>query len=413
MERFSTLITISLLSILVVSCDWLLDKGTVKPQPEWEADISFQGCEVYGFGIQKIMKHDDMIVAHTTFSPLDMIGIPDNRLCAIDMKTGQSLWFFPKDENKRYAYNFNGKGHLYKDKLVFRYYDKKNYPDPWANAVVCLDVETGEEKWRIEGFVSDNSIIPVQDVEGDERFCYFIRNESVIYCADLESDTCSIIKEYADYTVNKIELTSDKNIIVFYSTAEKDESNYLIRHNHLDILDRNTSEVIFTYSLETDIIPTILREFSLEGGIEKDGVLYLWSYCYNSAVDITSGEVLWERCDRFTYRPNVHLLYDNILLKCCDNATVAYDIHTGEIIYGEDNYGCWNATLHGKYVYLFGRDQKIDIIDIETGEKVDYIKCKYHSKGERLWGSYPTVIDDKLYMMSDYHLFRYPLYPWK
>ena len=396
----------------LVSCQRGVFERRETLQPEWEADMRYEGYGItWHFGLQNIMKYKDVIVASTTFSPPDTTGGPDDRLCALDAKTGKALWFFPEDVKRRYYYTFGGRGHLYKNKLVFRYYHTLPLCD---NSVVCIDVETGKEKWRIDDTRQADSPVLVLDVEGFERYSYFIHNEKNIYCADLENDTYSVVKEYTGYDVNKIEFTSDKNLMVFYSTSEKLESGYDIKHNHVDILDKDTYEVTFTYSLETDIIlPMNDRWFPIEGGIEKDGVLYLWSYCYNSAVDISSGEMLWERCDNFTYRPNVHLLYDNILLKCCDNATVAYDIHTGEIIYGEDNYGCWNATLHGKYVYLLNRDCVVDVIDIETGEIVDNIKSKYQRKRDKLWGSYPTVIDDKLYIRSDSYLFRYPLYPWK
>lgn len=410
-DRYSIRIIISLICIILVSCEKVAYKGRGTLQPEFEIDMNYgQDDGTWHWGINELKRYNDVLIANTTLRLMDSTGGLDNRLCAIDLKTKEPLWFFPKDVEQRYSFNFDGNGHLYKNKLVFRYYDTPRLRD---NSIVCINVETGDEKWRIEDTRQADSPILVRDVEGFERYSYFIHNEKNIYCADLENDTYSVIKEYTGYDVNKIEFTSDKNLMVFYSTSERLEPGYDIKHNHVDILDKDTYEVTFTYSLETDIILPLDRWFPIQGGIEKDGVLYLWSYCYNSAVDISSGEMLWERCDNFTYGPNVHLLYNNILLKCAVNATVAYDIHTGEIIYGEDNYGCWNATLYGKYVYLFNRVREIDVIDIETGEIVDYIKCKYQNKGEKFWGSYPTVLDNKLYILSDTHLFRYPLYPWK
>lgn len=404
---------ISIMCLTLTSCERNAYKRRGKLQPEWEADMRYYGHEgTYHFGVLKLHKYDDVIIANTTFNPPDTLGRPDDRLCGIDANTGETLWFFPKNVNERHYCVFYGTAHLYKHKLVFRYFDNP-YNGPNAHSTVCLDLDSQEEVWRLDGERLDIWHNENVNVVGDGQLCYFVNNNKDVYCANMESDSFEIIKRYEEYEVDNLSLTSDNNLMVFYSSSEKNESNYLIRHNHIDILDKSNYTVVFTYSLETDIIREIKREFAIQGAIEKDGVLYLWSDCYNSAIDMASGEIIWERENIYTYVPNDHILYGDILLKCAINATVAYDIHTGEIIYGEDNYGCYHASLHGKYVYLLNRDLEMDIINIETGEIVDYIQSRYHRKDDKFFGSYPTIIDDKLYIMSHSHLFRYPLYPWK
>ena len=63
-----------------------------------------------------------------------------------------------------------------------------------------------------------------------------------------------------------------------------------------------------------------------------------------------------------------------------------------------------------KYAYLVNRRNEIDIIDVETGTKLDKIVCPYGEIG--FFGSYPVIYDNKMYVMGENRLFRYPTYPW-
>ena len=105
--------------------------------------------------------------------------------------------------------------------------------------------------------------------------------------------------------------------------------------------------------------------------------------------------------------------YGGVLLKCAVNATTGYNAKMGEVLYSYDNYGSNYATQQGRYVYLLTAKSLVDIIDIKSGRKLDFIKCKYADKSKHFFGSYPTLIDGKMYIIMSYnHLFRYPTYPW-
>ena len=98
-------------------------------------------------------------------------------------------------------------------------------------------------------------------------------------------------------------------------------------------------------------------------------------------------------------------------MNCCVNATAGYNKKTGELLYLFDNYGSYYVTQAGRYAYFINRNEKLDILDIETGVRLDYVECP--EKGWSYFGrSYPTIYDDKLYIIGNNTLYRYPTYPW-
>ena len=96
---------------------------------------------------------------------------------------------------------------------------------------------------------------------------------------------------------------------------------------------------------------------------------------------------------------------------CC-NATIGYDKKTGEVKYLFDNYGSECVTQEGKYAYFINRKGKLDILDIETGTKLDYVVCPEKGFSDFRM-PYPTIYDDKLYIIGNNTLYRYPTYPWR
>jgi len=76
------------------------------------------------------------------------------------------------------------------------------------------------------------------------------------------------------------------------------------------------------------------------------------------------------------------------------------------------NYGSSYVSQVKGYAYFINRRLVLDIIDIETGEKLDYIECPDRKMG--FLGPYPTIYENKLYLVGyDNTLYRYPTYPWK
>jgi outer membrane protein assembly factor BamB len=129
------------------------------------------------------------------------------------------------------------------------------------------------------------------------------------------------------------------------------------------------------------------------------------------AIDLKTGETIWERYDMCAYTCQDVLFFNDVLMKCAVNATIGYDKKNGEVKYLFDDYGSWYVSQEGRYAYFINCKNVLDILDIETGQKLDYIECPNKRKG--FFGSYPMIYDDKLYIIGNNTLYRYPTYPWK
>ena len=74
-------------------------------QPEWSARIpTFESSDIYYPGILNLPKSGDIMVVPTTIYDGGFMW-EDNRLCGVDLKTGDVKWCFPSDlDNRRYCF---------------------------------------------------------------------------------------------------------------------------------------------------------------------------------------------------------------------------------------------------------------------------------------------------------------------
>ena len=392
------IIPISTFFLLFFSCCKVSYKeGTL--QPEWTVEIpTGTSGEIFYDGIPNMPKYGDLIIAHTTIADEGLFA-EDNRLCAINVKTGKIEWYYPSDLEERHYAHFDAKGYLFKNKLIFQYSkDYKTFSERWYRTTVCLNVEDGSVLWEKEGRTTNKDIPSV----GRNHECFFVPDSCHVYKANLETNQIEQFYNTGnkDIVINDISLSGDYLVLSCYSHSTEEYQF----ETYVTILDITTGDVIFDRHLGISDVPS--------HSCLENGRLYANRETYLAAIDIHTGETLWERDDYWTYTLFDLHLYKDVLLKCAGNATTAYDKNTGEILYDYRNYGSWYSSLHGKYVYLVNRKCKIDIIDIETGTKLDQIVCPYGRQG--FFGSYPVIYDDKMYIMGGTNrLFRYPVYPWK
>ena len=227
-------------------------------------------------------------------------------------------------------------------------------------------------------------------------------------CVDLNTDVCTEIYKDDILKINYMSLASEDRLLLFCYEDVIGSFAYL---TYIKILNLKTKAIEYFRKLTPENANRMITSIPAIG-FEKNGILYTNLDTYTAAIDIGSDKLLWGRQDYETYNSKDMFEYNGVLLKCGVNATTGYNAKTGEILYNYDNYGSNYATQQGQYAYLLTCKGFIDIIDIKSGTKMDYIKCKYDEKGESFLGSYPTLIDGKMYIMSYNHLFRYPTYPW-
>ena len=118
-------------------CKFQRVKGTL--QPEWETRIP-TGSSKYIFydGLPVLPKYKDWVIAHTTIYD-GGFNLEDNRLCAVNLKTGLVDWYFPKNIEERHYCDFDAKSYLYKNKVVFQYQkDARTYESRDLHTTVIL-----------------------------------------------------------------------------------------------------------------------------------------------------------------------------------------------------------------------------------------------------------------------------------
>ena len=406
MVRYSILALISAIMLLPSCCKIHGGKGTL--QPEWETRIPTGSSKyIYYNGLPVLPKYKDWIIAHTTVYD-GGFNFEDNRLCAVNLNTGLVDWYFPKNTEERHYCDFDAKSYQYKNKLVFQYQkDARTYESRDCHTICCLNLDSGEILWEIER-KSDKSRPANMDIIGKDKTCYFLQDSCIVCCVDLNTDVCTEIYKDDILKINYMSLASEDRLLLFCYEDVIGSFAYL---TYIKILNLKTKEIEYFRKLTPENANRMITSIPAIG-FEKNGILYTNLDTYTAAIDIGSDKLLWGRQDYETYNSKDMFEYNGVLLKCGVNATTGYNAKTGEILYNYDNYGSNYATQQGQYAYLLTCKGFIDIIDIKSGTKMDYIKCKYDEKGESFLGSYPTLIDGKMYIMSYNHLFRYPTYPW-
>ena len=369
-----TIIMTAVIIGLCSCCKMQHEQGSVKP--EWYADIpTFESPEIFYDGLPNMPQCGDLIIAHTTIYD-GGFWLEDNRLCAIDVKSGNTVWYFPADLATRHNCSFNAEGYTYEDKLVFQY-RKTEGLDNSSHTTVCLNAKSGKVIWELEkNSVSWDRIN--KDVVGYENYCFFVHGENEVCRVDLSNDDIETFYDADSLHISGINL-SDKYLVVSCDipTGEEFQDN-----RYCLVLDRNTGALI---------IPPVLvgsGDIRCKGMIYGD-VLYATLDTEITAIDVRGNRKLWERSDYWAYFMEDMYLYGDVLLKCCAYATVGYNKNNGEIIYDYRDYGSWYTTVHQGYAYLVSLKDELDIIDIATGQKVSKILCPDREAG--FIGSYPMI----------------------
>ena len=397
---------ISLSLLLLTSCCKFGDgRGTL--QPEWETRIPTGSSKVIFYdGLKILSKYKENIIAHTTVYD-GGFNLEDNRLCAVNLKTGLVDWYFPKNTDERHYCDFGAKSYLYKNKLVFQYQkDARTYESRDLHTTCCLNLDKNEVVWSVERDSKEGRPANM-DIIGKDKNCYFVQDNNILCSVDLETDVRTEIYKDDSLKINHLSFAEKDRLLLF---CYIEEGSFAYR-TYIKILNLKTKEIEYFRKLTPEKANRMITSIPAVG-FEKCGILYAALDTYTAAIDIKKDKLLWGRQDIWSYNAKDMFEYGGVLLKCGVNATTGYNAKTGEILYNYNNYGSNYATQQGRYVYLLTAKALVDIIDIKSGRKLDFIKCKYSNKGEDFFGSYPTLIDGKMYIMSYNHLFRYPTYPW-
>lgn len=400
MQKFLTRLTISIISLCSISScgkpDIPFPKG---PLPEWEVQIPTKKADVISWlGLYDIYKYGDILVAHTSFYTDP--AAEDNRLCGINEKTGEVEWFFPADTTKRYDYLFDSKAYQYKNLLFFKYSD--NDPRPLKRTyTTCFDIVTQKETWKIEDNASGEHI-----VYGVDNKCYFSNSSDELYCMNLDDLSMTKIFESDTTSISDMIVSKDNKYIIIshYRTVVADNKNYYYVKAFITVLDSENNSLV----LNKEISPSGYYYLSLSPTLfEYEGIVYVNINTYIAALNIQKNYIVWERYDDGMYMKRDMNNYNDIIFKSGINAISGYNSKTGERMYFHDFFGTMYSNCYGRFQYAIDSGLNLRIFDIETGKTLSIVKPKYKYRGDYFFGSNPTKIGDKLYIMGKKHLYRY------
>lgn len=414
MARNLILLTTSILIFLSYSC-CKQPKHQYGIKPLYEIQLpTGTSAEIYYNGLYTMPMYKDWIIAHTSIAD-DGIFREDNRLCAVNIKNKQVDWFFPINTNKRSYCAFDGKGYLYKNKLVFRYIKDFNEMSESNRTTVCLNLDTNEILWEVtedrDLSLDGKDLGNGEHVIGYKGKCFFVENEKDLIIADLDNNSHTTIYNSGEEFIHDLLLTEDNKFLVMFCykyNRNEDEYSY---DNRIRILDINSLQI--TYSREISPLAESGHFHFAASGCENDGIIYVNIDTFITAINWEQDIQLWEREDYWAYIMMDMNVFGNTLLKCGRNATIGYNIHSGDVVYDYRDHGSLYTSFDGPYAYMVTAGEKLEIIDIESGNILDTVTCPYRDGKSGFIGSYPSIHGDKMYIMGcSNKLFCYPKYPW-
>ena len=217
------------------------EQGSV--QPEWTAVIpTFESSSIFYDGLPNLPKHRDLIVAHTTIYDGGFMH-EDNRLCAINCKSGEVAWYFPSDLNNRKCCYFDDIGYSYKNKLVFQYSTQhlldmdSSFDMRKCRSTVCLDAETGQVLWEKETVT--NNVASSKTVVGQEEIVFFVQDSSKVVRANINDNT--FVDFFVDDSLSVNDMNLSDGLLTLFCWKRYDLYDYSI---YVVVLDSKTGGTV-------------------------------------------------------------------------------------------------------------------------------------------------------------------------
>lgn len=387
-------------------------------KPLWSTKLPGK-AGIYNYGLIGLPAFNGKILFHSTY--FTNIDGEDNRIHALDMKTGEIIWTSPEKYKKENSMFFGGVPFLSNEYMVTKM-PKSGITLPY-DRLICVNMNTGIEVWN-KSFKESNSYnVNYDDIVGSNSEFYFFQQTNtnpVLYKGDVISGEVSILLNiYATPTNNYCRTTSE---LLLYKN--KDINKDYIFIGGLESTIENTDEYS-VYLLKINITKGYLEDkieifksseydFPINHNFLVGHKIYFaagrMSCCYN----ITLNTIDWtyKSTESYNYMTNNVVVDDNIVFLYGDNRYVGLNAKTGEKLY-QGNIQCGNANAFNGYVYIIARDAKLYIVDIKTGKTLHRIICPEEYTSRTGFNTYckPQVYGDKLYVFGNYHAYCYDAVP--
>lgn len=384
-----------------VSCCKSHDE-TVGPKLLWSVDLPrFDSPGVLWQGERIMPIYSDIIVAHTTMHDDwdEPWTIADNRLCGINLITKSVEWLYPKTEAISMDIVFNHIGYSCGRLFVVKYLETNENGDvrSYYTSTAAVDIVTGEERWRYREQTEEIASF-FRGVVGDGNKCYFINDGQRVYMTDIQSGETELLYSAGEMKISNSPFFIENNLMAIIQSSWEDPT-----YSELVVVNPITKTII-----KRTVMPKV-KEINDRciGAINNGNTIYGYIAEYNFAYDIDNEKKLWECWTPGCDNAMDLLLRDGILYKAGDSWTYALDAKTGNPLYDYPELGADRVTIDDGKVYFVASYGTLYIMNLKDGRILSATECPGY--GTYFFGSYPTIYDNKLYIMGGTQLHCYKI----
>jgi len=405
--------------ILLISCKEIQQPPIQREgiQPLWETRLPGK-AGIYHYGLEGLPTYNGNILFHSSymFAPAE----EDNRIHALNMKTGQIQWTFPLTYVKSKPMVFSSMPYIFNGNLVVKMLACQTFSR--NDKIVCINLNTGMQSWEKE-LPQEHSLNSRSDIVGvGNKFYFTERSETstIFYTGDILTGEITLLKKIDAKAPNNIcepfgnpvlvNTDSGKSYLIS-GGMEKVENIYSINNpSFLYVIDLKTNELVDRIAGEVD------ESYSFNDLFVLNDKLFYTSgrvcACYN--FEKMEKEWTYRSAEPFNYMANRLVVSDSIIFLHGPNRFIGLSTKFGTKVFQGDLMSSGGASIANGYVYVISNDSKLYILNAETGKIVQRIVCpEEYEKNPRGFGlaSIPKVYGDKLYLFGNYHAYCYDATP--
>lgn len=386
-------------------------------KPVWSTKLPGK-AGIYNFGLIGLPLINGKILYHSTY--YTGIDAEDNRIHALDMKTGEIIWTFPSVYKKDNSMFFGGAPYVFNEYVVTKM-PKSGSTLPY-DRLICINTNTGNKVWS-KSFQEQNSYnVNYDHIVGNNVEFYFFQQtntHAVLYKGDIISgDTTFLLNVEATPPDNYCRTSSE---ILMYKNPENNKD--YIYFGGLETNEKSDSYSLYLYRInltekkveeKTEIFMSSAYDFPINHNILVGNKIFFTAGRMSSCYDVCSNSFEWtyKSTESYNYMTNNVVVNDGVAFLFGDNRFVGLNAETGEKLYQGD-IQCGNANAFNGFVYIIARDAKLYILDIKTGKTLHRIICPEEYTSHSGFNTYcrPQIYGDKLYVFGNYHAYCYDAEP--
>lgn len=363
---------------------------------------------IYNDGLIGLPVIGEKVVFHSTIQTSKQYE--DNRLHAIDIRSGELIWTFPKTFNPLDSYFFEGKPYVFGNLLVTKMGAFSPYCD--HDRILVLDLSPGIQRNLIH-LSPELSNYATRDMAGDGTTAWFVqesKHSTLIYSINLNTaDTVRIANLISSHSEGRVELSSRE----LNSYSYKGTTHLLLALSeywpdttllYAVLVDVSTGKLSYKHSLKGDL------NFPVNNILLNDSLLFYTSGRMASCVNIFDNKVYWQYFNPGpvdSMMPGL-LVQNNTLFIWGHTGSMAFEAKTGKKLYAND-IECANVNGKSPLIVALCHNGKVSVLDEESGNVLKTISIPF-SRDETSGFSYgckPGISEGKIFLFGTHHAYCY------